>query len=48
MRDLNSLLDDMEVRKNLVYVKNFREFVIRRWCKFEILIYFEVGNVGKK
>lgn len=48
MRDLNSLSDDMEVRKNLVHVKNSRESVIRRWCKFETLTYFEVGNVGKK
>lgn len=48
MRNFDSLMNDMEVRRNWVHLKNCEESVMtRRCCKFETVIYFKVGSVGK-
>lgn len=48
MRNFESLMNDMEVRRNLVNLKNCEESVmVRRCCKFETVTYFKVGSVGK-
>lgn len=48
MRNFKSVMNDVEVRKNLVHFKNPEESVMaRRCCKFETLTCFKVGSVDK-
>lgn len=47
MRYFNSLMNDVEGRKNLVRLKNPEESFMARRCKFGILTCFKVGSVDK-
>lgn len=48
MRNYSSLPNDMEMRRNGVYLNNSKECSMARGCReFETVTYFEAGDAGE-